>query len=466
MAEKNLNEISRDVRLNYQKGNDALIRENFDYAVELFNQVLLKEPAFFDARKALRTAQAKKAGGGGGFFKKAWGTASSSPLVAKGQMALRKDPTEALQVAEQILNSDPTNSGGHRIVVEAAKALDLPRTAVMSLDILVKNSPKDKELAISFANFLAETGEHKRAEKVLVDISRLLPTDADIAQALKDISARTTLSQGGYDALASGEGSYRDILKDAKEAVSLEQEKRVQKTEDTAEKLIREYEARLKTEPNNLKLIRSLAELYTQKKQFDRALEYYDKIKATDTGASDPSLDRAIAETTVRRFDHQVEQLDPAAADYTEAVARVNAEKAAFQIAECQKRVEKFPTDLAIRYEMGVLYFQAGKISEAIAELQKAKGNPNKRLSAMNYLAQCFAKRKMFDLAAKTLQEAIKEKPVFDDEKKNLIYNLGSTFESMAKKEEAIEQFKLIYEVDAGYKDVSAKVDAYYAEQG
>ena len=250
------------------------------------------------------------------------------------------------------------------------------------------------------------------------------------------------------------------------EAVSLEQEKRVQKTEDTAEKLIREYEARLKTEPNNLKLIRSLAELYTQKKQFDRALEYYDKIKATDTGASDPSLDRAIAETTVRRFDHQVEQLDPAAADYTEAVARVNAEKAAFQIAECQKRVEKFPTDLAIRYEMGVLYFQAGKISEAIAELQKAKGNPNKRLSAMNYLAQCFAKRKMFDLAAKTLQEAIKEKPVFDDEKKNLIYNLGSTFESMAKKEEAIEQFKLIYEVDAGYKDVSAKVDAYYAEQG
>jgi tetratricopeptide (TPR) repeat protein len=122
-----------------------------------------------------------------------------------------------------------------------------------------------------------------------------MPHDADVAQALKDLSARTTLSEGGYDALASGEGSYRDILKNEKEAVSLEQEKRVQQTEDTAEKLIREYETRLKAESANLKLIRSLAELYTQKKQFERALECYDKIKATDAGSSDPGLDSAIA---------------------------------------------------------------------------------------------------------------------------------------------------------------------------
>ena len=35
----------------------------------------------------------------------------------------------------------------------------------------------------------------------------------------------------------------------------------------------------------------------------------------------------------------------------------------------------------------------------------------------------------------------------------------------MDKKEEAIEQFKLIYEVDIGYKDVAAKVDKYYSGQ-
>ena len=64
-----------------------------------------------------------------------------------------------------------------------------------------------------------------------------------------------------------------------------------QKSEDITERLIGEYEARLHNEPNNLKLVRSLAELYTQKKQFDRALELYERIKRSDMG-NDPSLDQ------------------------------------------------------------------------------------------------------------------------------------------------------------------------------
>ena len=61
------------------------------------------------------------------------------------------------------------------------------------------------------------------------------------------------------------------------------------------------------------------------------------------------------------------------------------------------------------------------------------------------------------------MQDAIKEKPGFDDEKKELIYQLGSVLEKMNKREEAIEQFKQIYEMDIAYKDVAAKVDAYYS---
>ncbi len=83
----------------------------------------------------------------------------------------------------------------------------------------------------------------------------------------------------------------------------------------------------------------------------------------------------------------------------------------------------------------------------------------------MSYLAQCFAKRKAFDSAVRTLQNAIKEKPGFDEEKKNLIYILGCVLEEMGKKAEAHEQFVQIWETDASYKDVQAKVDAYYAAQ-
>ena len=472
MAEKNINEIPRDTRSLFTKGSEAAQRENLDYALALFNQILEREPTFYECRKALRAVQFKKAGsgGGGGFFKKMMSGAGSSPQVAKAKMALGKNPGEAMAIAEQILNGDPNSSAAHRIIVDAAKALELPHTAVLSYETLVNNSPKDRNLAIDFAHALAAAGdasqgEHNRGEKVLMDLLRENPNDGELNQALKNLSARKTLDEGGYGAIEGGEASYRDILRNKEESITLEQEKRSHKTEDVAARLIEEYETRLQTEPDNLKLVRQLAELYTQKKQFDRALEFYNRIKNSEMGGGDASLSLAIANTMVRRFDHQIEELNPFGAENAGEVAKLQAAKQEFQLAECQKRVEKFPTDLAIRFEMGALYFQAGKISEAISELQKAQGNPHKRLAAMSLLAQCFAKRRMFDLAARTLQNAIKEKIVFDDEKKDLIYNLGCVLDSMGKKEEAVEQFKIIYETDISYRDVAAKVDAFYAGQ-
>ncbi|HXR08142.1 MAG TPA: tetratricopeptide repeat protein, partial [Candidatus Acidoferrum sp.] len=132
---------------------------------------------------------------------------------------------------------------------------------------------------------------------------------------------------------------------------------------------------------------------------------------------------------------------------------------------ECKERVEKYPSDLVLRFELGQLYFQAGKITEAIQEMQKAQNNPNRRIQALSCLGQCFARRNMNDLAAKKLEQAIAEKVVFDEEKMEIIYALGAILEKMGRKEEAIEQYKKIYEVDVGFKDVAAKVDAFYAAQ-
>jgi tetratricopeptide (TPR) repeat protein len=464
MAEKSLNDLTRELRVLFTKGHDALQRDNFDYAIDLFNQVLAREPGLHECRRELRAAQMRKAGSGGGFIKKMWNSASASPLVGKGEVALRRDPAEALQIAEQILNSDPYNSAAHRLIVKAATALQMPITSVLSLEILYHNSPKDKEVAIQLGNALANTGEVKRAEQILANLQATMPNDNDVAQALKDISARNTMDEGGYDTLSEGTGSYRDILRNKEEAITLEQQNRVEKSEDVTQRLINEYETRLKTEANNLKLVRSLAELYAEKKQYDKSLAYYERLKGSDMG-NDSSLDIAIAETIKKKYDYQIAQLDTTGPDYADKVAVLQAEKQAYELSSCQKRVERFPTDLQIRFDMGKLYFQAGKISEAIAEFQKSQNNPHRRVASMNYLAQCFAKRKMNDLAVRALQSAIKEKPVLDDEKKELIYNLGSVFENMGKKEEAIEQFKIIYEVDSGYKDVAAKVEGYYSGQ-
>jgi len=464
MAEKNLNELSPDLRRLYAKAVEAAQRENFDYATTLFCQVLQKEPGLFEARKALRSAQTQRsAGASTGFFKKMISSAGSSPQITKAKITLGKNPAEAMAIAEEVLNGDANNPFAHRIIVDAARALELPKTAVLSLETVVRLSPKDKAQVIEFANAVAETGGNATvAEQFLDELIRTSPYDPDLLQAQKNLSAHKVLDEGGYNALADGSGSFRDILRNKEEAVSLEQEKRVHKTEDVALRLIEEYETRLITEPNNQKLLRSLAELYTQKNQFPRALALYDRIKQSELG-SDATLDRAIADTMVRQFDFKISQLNPFDEGTAEKTAAISAEKLSFQMAECQKRVEKYTTDLAIRFELAQLLFHTGKIAEAIAEFQKAQANPHKRIAAMSGLAQCFAKRGMNDSAVRTLQNAIKEKPAFDEEKKDLIYHLGCVFEKMGKKAEAIEQFLIIYESDVTYRDVSAKVDAHYA---
>jgi len=468
MPEKLVNEIAPDLRRLYLKAAEAAQRENPDYAITLFCQILDKEPAFFECRRALRVEQAKKsAGASTGFFKKMMSGAGASPHIAKAKMALGRNPAEAMSIAEQVLNSDANNSFAHRIIVDAAQTLELPKTAVLSLEVMVRHSPKDKVLMMEYADQAARIGGEASAsaERALDELIRTTGFDADLAQAQKNLSARKTMDEGGYSALEGGGGSFRDILKNKDEAVSLEQANRVQKTEDTAARLIKEYEARLVSEPENMKMIRSLAELYTEKKEFDRALEMYARIKNSTHGSADSALDRAIAETTGRKMDHQLSLLNPFAPDHAEQIAQLKAAKADFKLAECRQRVEKYPTDLGIRFELGQLYFEAGKIGEAIAEFQKAQQNPNRRIPAMSYLAQCFAKRGMNDSAVRTLQNAIKEKAAFDEEKKDLIYNLGRVLEAQGKKTEAIEQFLQIYETDSSYRDVAAKVDAHYASQ-
>jgi tetratricopeptide (TPR) repeat protein len=464
MPEKALNQVPRALREQYQKGEAALQRQNYDYAIAILTQVLEQEPAFYDCRAALRVSQSKKSGAGTGFFKKMLSGASSSPLVAKAQISMNSNPQEALSIGEQILNNDANSSAGHKIVAEAAQLLEFPKTALLSLQILSRIHPKDEEIAQRLASVYADLGQAEKAEKIYLDLIRLHPDDPKLMEEYKNMSARKTLSEGGYEVIAEGKGSYRDILKDKEEAVSLEQENKQVKSEDATQRLIREYESRLEADPKNIKFLRTLAELYAQKEDYDRSLDYYNKIAAL--GSMDSILSKAIADTQIKKFDLLLSRVDPQAADYAEQTAQIKAQKDAFLLEECKSRAETYPNDLLIKFELGERYFQSGKITEAIQEFQKARANPHRHVQAQSYLGQCYARRNMNDLAARTFQAAIAEKPTFDDEKKELVYCLGCVLEKMGKKDEAIEQFKLIYETDIGYKDVAAKVDSYYGAQG
>ncbi len=463
MPEKTLAEVPAALRELHEKGVAALQKNNLDYAVALFMQVLRQEPALYDARQALRAAQHKRVGTrGGGFLKRFIGSANTH---TKGQLALRSNPLEALVIAEEALNEDPTNANAHQLLADAALACDLPRTALLSLEVAFKFAPGDRRLAEKLADASSRIGQHARAEKILRDLLSTDPTDPHLNEKLKNLLANRTLAEGGYEQISSGTGSYRDILRDKEQAVVLEQEQRAVKDDDVAERIIRDYEARLATDGNNLKLLRDIAALYAGRREFARSREYYQRILDVG-GVQDPMILKSIQESHLAELDDRLARLDPAAPDHAAGEAAIRAERAAFLLEDTKRRAEANPTDLLVRYELGELYLRAGRVTEAIGELQKAQSNPNRRIPAMVLLAECFSRRNMNDLAARKLQEALREKLVFDDEKKELHYQLGCILEKLGRTPEAIDQFKVVYESDIGFRDVAAKIDAHYLAQG
>ncbi len=459
MSEKTVDQISVTLRDMYEKGIAAIQKNNLDYAVTLLSTVLRQEPSFFDGRQALRAAQFKRSGGKASFFRKFVGAAST---LTKGQLALRNNPQEALIVAEEVLNEDPSNKDAHELLADAALLMQMPKTAVLSLEVAFRANQANRKLAEKLGDTLYALKQNERAEKIFRDLVSLHPRDPGLSEKLKNVLATRTMSEGGYENVAEGTGSYRDILRNKSGALLLEQEQRTVKDPEVAVRLIAEYQARLEAEPGNLKLMSQIAELYAERKEYSRAIEQLERMQATG-GTADPEIARKIHEYRLKKFDQQIGQIDTAEADAPAQRADLDSKREALLLEEARKRAELYPTDLMVRYELGVLYFDAGRLGEAIAELQKAQNLPSKRFAAMSLLGQAFSKRGMNDLAIRKLQEAIKEKSMFDEEKKDLHYQLGTVLSAIGRHDEAMEQYKVIYEQDIGYRDVMSKVDAFYA---
>ena len=455
MPEKTKKEVQPQAREYFEKGIIALRKDNLDYATKLFEQALRREPGFFECREALRLNQFKRSGKKSGLFKM-FGKTTSTSLLPKGQLALKKDPIEAIEVAEQVLNDDPYSVMGNKLLADAATAAGFPRTALFAWDLVMQKHPDDKANTMRYCQALVNNGDVAKAEETCTALAEAHPGDQEVLQLSKNLTASRTLSEGGYDKVASGESDYRAVLKDETEAVLLEQENRRSEQESTAENLIKEYEQRLVDEPENLKLIRSLAELHSRVKDFDKSVGYYERFNKTNL-RSDAAVDRAIVDTKLLQFDWRIEQAGQGDAGELEL------ERNAFEMEQIRRLSDTYPSDLSLRYDLGMLQFEAGEITPAIQSFQRSQANPHKEIPSLMHMGKCFAKRGMNDMAAGTLQKALDKKEIMDDEKMDLHYQLGCVLNSMDRTEESIEQFKLIYERDIGYRDVADRVDAYYA---
>ncbi len=466
MPVKNEKELSETQRQHWLKALSAIELRNFGYAISLLQGILKQEPEFLTGRQLLRRTEITKSKA----TKKAMFNISTAPIaVMKAQREVKKEPKRAVEMIEKVLEDEPYNKQANLVLKEAAVAAGWPEIGVFALQTLLEENPRDTKLLHELGKLYHRMEMPEQEVETYNRITDIEPLDAEALRLGKDASARASMTSGGWTQAES----YRDLIKDKEAAISLEQQSRMKLTGESLDQQIAETYAKHQEDPQNVDLARRLGGLNEEKQDLDTAAQWY-QYAVDLTGGSDAGLLRKVSDLKMRRAENEIKDLEAYLAthsaqetDYEKRAEELKAAKkkrAELFIDEARKRVERNPTDLQLRFELGEHLTNAGQYREALPELQRARQNPNARLKAMNLLGACYRELGMLDLAMKQLEDASKEILSMDAMKKQIVYNLGLVYEQMGQGEKSLNCMKEIYEADYGYRDVAERVESSYKQ--
>lgn len=456
MAEVALESAPRKAKEHFEKGMASFERGNLDYAMDMFLLALEVCPGLFKARKFLRAAAVTKARQQkSNAFTRAFGTLSGSGGLLKVQSLLKKKPEEALRESEDLLRKDPLNPTFINTATQAALAAGYPEVAILNLEIAREHAPKDPKTVEWLAELYTQVDRMHDARLAYEELVRLKPSDPAALKKLKDATALDTMQRGRWNEATS----YRDVMKDSKQATLLEQQSKAVKSSRDVDNLLDETRAKMEREPNNVNYKRAYAELLAKAERYDEALAALDQAQQT-TGGADPQIDRLISTIRLDQIDKDIESFK--AAGNEAAVAAKRAERDTFIFKDAETRVTRYPNDLQLKYEFGVLLYERGMLNEAIQQFQRSQQHPQRRTRSLYYLALCFKQKQQYDIAVEQMEKASAELQLMDETKKDILYELGTMYEALGKPEKAVSLFKEIYSVDIGYRDVEAKIESAY----
>ena len=466
MAIKTEKDLSETQRNHWLKAVAAIELRNFGYAISLLQGILKQEPEFLTGRQLLRRAEVTK----NKAAKKSFFNISSAPLaVMKAQREIKKDPKRAVEMSEKVLEEEPYHRQANLVLKEAAVAAGWPEVGVFALRTLLEENPRDVKILHELGRLHHDLNQSEPEVEVYNRITEIDPLDAEALRLGKDASARASMTSGGWTQAES----YRDLIKDKDLAVSLEQQNRMALSGESLDQQLAETYARHQAEPQSVDYACKLGALYEQKEDFENAMAWY-QYAADLTNKSDAGLVRKVSDLSMKRSEQEIAAHEeflathaPSDEFYAEKQSALEAAKkkrAGILIEDARKRVDRNPTDLQLRFELGEHLLNAGEFKEALPQLQRARQNPNARLKAMNLLGRAYRELGMLDLAAKQFEEAAKEILGMDAMKKEIVYNLGLVYAQTGETEKSIVCMKQIYEADYGYKDVAERVESSYAK--
>ena len=436
------------------RGRQALETGKYDLAVDMLMEAVAAAPDILETRKLLRAAQIanfRKGGGKTGVFAKigfALERQKIMGLVKKG------DGAAAMAEAEKLLAQNPLDPDNIETAVKAAEAAGKADHAAVTIEAAYECSNKDPSLLERVAAYYTMAKRWDKARDAYRKLSELKPGDQRVMGLLKNAEAQATMSAGWTDAVGK-KGGFQSLIANKEQAAKLDAANKAVVAGEDAELLIAEKLKAIEAEPKNMNARRALARLYIQAKRYYEAIDVLQQAIEV-LGSMDPELDRMLAQTKVQYYDQQIALLREQGQE-DEAVA-LEGEKNQFVFDDLAQRVERYPNDLHLRYELGKEYYSYGYYDEALTHLQLAQKSPKDRLWALYYLAMCFLHQGQTDMAVMQLETARDALPTMDELKKKVVYQLGRCAEDAGDLEKAYQCYKDVYSSDVGFEDLGERM--------
>lgn len=433
-----------------QKAEEALRRRNYDFAVELYRQLIDLDPDQGEARSGLRRAlrkRAEQAGSKGRLFRAVSGALPLSRAKALQKIGKHDACARAL---EDYLATNPLDEEANLLLGVSLEQSGHFHSARAVYEFTAEIAPRNPEALKRAGSMMQRTGDHGRALEYFERALEADPRDQEALKARKNLAAETALSRSNVATV----GHSRELIKDKERSRELERSKRRVLSEEELREELTRLEDRFAESPSDADLMLQMSEVHERLGDLPAALELVQRALSYRQDSFE--LVCRAGDLEAKRLKKAVSRADKAGKP--EEASALERELLAHEVEDYRRRLEARPADTPLRLALAKRLLRVEDVDGALAELQRCADEPRVRDEALFLLGECFHKKGILDLARKEYERALEATDKKSERAKEILYNLGSIAEAQGARDEARSFYIRIYEIDIGYRDVAAKM--------
>ena len=447
----------------FEHGQRCAEKQDFDYANKLLTQCVVEDPGNLVYLQSFLANLQKKYGDNQKGSRLA-GLKIKSKRSSLNKAAAKGDWEAALQAACAALALNPWDIATLLALASGYEELRSDECELYCLRCALSADAKNTDVNRQAGLALQRMGQFDQAIACWQRVKLQLPQDEQARQEIARLSVEQTIDKGGYDpALLAGSQEGEAVP-----TVSIAQLAKNAEPVDDRPLEVR-LQAAVADAPTEAENYVQLASHYLREQRFDEAEKLLGEGLSA-CGSGDLQIRTRLEDVQLRRVAHQLAlaeqryEQDPSE-EAQELVHRFRVQANQVELETYAMRGQRDPSNLRLKFELGLRLKRAGKVKEAISSLQAARTDSKRGVVILLELGECFQHIEQYKLALSHYEQAIEalaEGDLGESEAeiyRKALYRAAVLATGMQELDRAERHLSTLAALDFGYRDVAERLD-------